>query len=142
MKTISPLLLLPLFLAAQACWGSNQVNRLPPQLLKFTAGKEEQVKQTARDLNLKVPIEVSGFFEAAQRGDCAEVTNIIARLALQLEASRGKPAPGEPAWSPFWQPMIEVEGACAAFATGGTKYPLAFANGIIEGGTKALPEST
>lgn len=104
----------------------------PAQLFAFSASKEQQVRTLAKDLGIKVPSEINDFFKSAAHGDYAGVTNVIARLASELWSPRIH-SPGEkPAWVPLWQPMTEVESAYTAFATGGTKYPLAFGKGIIE----------
>jgi hypothetical protein len=136
MKTIFPLSILLLaseLLAPHVCWAEDEQNsRYPTQLLRFTAAKEEQVRNLAKDLNIKVPTEISEFFKAAARRDYTVVTNTIARLAPEYVASYKKPSRDAPAWVPLWQPMTEVEGAFTAFAEGGTKYPLAFGDGIIE----------
>ena len=102
----------------------------PPPLLAFSAAKEQQVRALATNLHLTVSPEINGFFKSAARGDYTVVTNTIARLAVEYVASYKNPAK-LPAWCPFWQPMTEVESAYTAFATGGTKYPLAFGQGII-----------
>jgi len=133
---ISSLLLLLLssvFLAPPACRADDeQTSQYPPQLLKFSAAKEQQVRNIARDLNIKVPPEVSEFFKAAARGDFVAVTNTIFRLAPEYHASYKMPTGDQPAWVPLWQPMTEVQGAYIPFATGGAKYPLAFGNGIMQ----------
>lgn len=127
------LLLSSAFLAPPVCRADDgQTSQYPPQLLKFSAAKEQQVRTLARDLNIKVPPEVSEFFKAAARGDFAAVTNTIIRLAPEYWASYKMPAGDQPAWIPLWQPMTEVQGAYIPFATGGTKYPLAFGNGIMQ----------
>jgi hypothetical protein len=110
----------------------GQVFHYPPQLLEFTAAKRQQVHELAKDLNIRVPREVTDFFEAAARGDCATVTNSIARLGPEYSSAYSKAAADQPAWVPFWQPMLEVEGALTAFASCGTKYSLALGNGIIQ----------
>lgn len=104
----------------------------PTQLFAFSASKEQQVRTLAKDLGIKVPPEIDDFFKSASRGDYTGVTNIIARLASELWGPRGHSAGEQPAWVPLWQPMTEVESAYTAFATGGTKYPLAFGKGIID----------
>ena len=110
---------------------ASEAGRFPPQLLTFSAAKEQQVRQLAKDLNLAVPQVVSDFFKSAEQGDCAAVTNTIEQLGPQFLASF-KDTNHVPSWIPFWQPMTEVESAYEAFAAGGTKYPLAFGEGIIQ----------
>ena len=58
------------------------------------------------------------------------MTNVFERSlrASQYEGSTNDPAVG----SPVWQTLIEVQTAYEAFASGGTKYPLAFGEGIIQ----------
>ena len=107
-----------------------EAGQFPPQLLTFSAVKEQQVRQMARELHLPVPTVVSNFFKSATGRDYAAVTNTIEQLGPQFLASF-KDTNNVPSWLPFWQPMTEVESAYEAFANGGTKYPLAFGEGII-----------
>ncbi len=108
-----------------------EAGQFPQQLMKFSTAKEQQVRQLAKDLDLTIPQVVSNFFTAAEHGDCAFVTNTIERLVPQYRASY-KSTNDLPLWIPFWQPMTEVESAYEAFAIGGTKYPTAFGEGIIQ----------
>ncbi len=108
-----------------------ETGQFPPQLLAFSAAKERQAQQLAKDLNVGLPPVVSDFFKSAKQGDCAAVTNAIEQLGPQFLASF-KDTNHVPSWIPFWQPMTEVESAYEAFAVGGTKYPLAFGEGIIQ----------
>jgi hypothetical protein len=105
-----------------------QTNSFPPQLAVFSATKEQQESQLAKDLRVPLPAEVNDFFNAAHRGDYLALSNLVNRLGIQLF---GGFTNGSPAWLPFWQPMTEVESAYETFTIGGTKYPLAFGEGII-----------
>lgn len=103
----------------------------PPQLAAFSALKEQQESQLAKELQVPLPAEVKDFFNSAHRGDYVALSNIVERLGAQLFAAHRRLTNVQPAWEPFWQPMTEVESAYEAFALGGTKYPLAFGEGII-----------
>jgi hypothetical protein len=110
----------------------DRVSQYPPQLFKFSAAKEQQVRMMATNLNIPVPPEIRDFFNAARNGGYAAVTNTIERLGPEVLALYKNPGGSLPAWIPFWQPLTEVESAYETFATGGTKYPLAFGEGIIQ----------
>jgi tetratricopeptide (TPR) repeat protein len=106
-------------------------SEIPPQLLKFSAAKEQQARQLAADFKVQVSPEIWAYFKYATQGDWLGVTNTYARLKLragQYEGSVNDPAVS----SPVWQTLIEVQTAFEAFARGGTKYPLAFGEGIIQ----------
>ena len=120
-------------MAPPACQAADQqASQYPQQLLTFSATKEQQVRGIAADLKITVPSEISRFFAAATHGDYTVITNTMAQLAPQYAAMFKNPSGSLPAWSPFWQPMTEVESAYEAFATGGTKYPLAFGEDIVQ----------
>jgi len=125
------LLLAGLILGLPVCRAdAGPEDKYPPQVLSFSADKERQVQDLARNLGISVPAEIGQFFKSATRGDYSVVSNTIARLAPEYATSYQKKPENLPAWIPFWQPMCEVEGAYTAFAAGGPKYPLAFGNGI------------
>jgi hypothetical protein len=107
-------------------------NAYPPELAAFSAAKEQQESQLARELHVPLPAEVKDFFKAAHQGDLLTLSNTVDRLGAQLFAGYNSFTNGQPAWLPFWQPMTEVETAYEIFAQGGTKYPMAFGNGIIQ----------
>jgi tetratricopeptide (TPR) repeat protein len=106
-------------------------SEVPPQLLKFSAAKEQQARQLAADFNVQVSPEIWAYFKFATQGDSQSLTNVYERLKHrvgQYEGSVNDPAVS----SPVWQTLIEVQTAYEAFARGGTKYPLAFGEGIIQ----------
>jgi hypothetical protein len=105
-------------------------DRFPPQLLNFSAAKQQQAHHLAADLKLEVSPDIWDFFKAADQGDWLGVTNAFARLkwrSIQYQGSYNDPTVS----SPVWQTLIEVQTAYEAFAAGGTKYPQAFGGGII-----------
>ncbi len=111
--------------------GAPQAGQMPPQLLTFSAAKERQARQLAADFKVQVSPEIWAYFKFAIQGDVQSLTNAFERLrrrAGQYEGSVNDPAVS----SPVWQTLIEVQTAYEAFATGGTKYPLAFGEGIIQ----------
>jgi hypothetical protein len=112
--------------------GFGQTNLYPPQLAAFSAAKEQQERQLARDLHVPLPPEVTNFFRLAHQGDVLALSNFVDRLGTQLFAGYNSFTNGFPSWFPFWQPMTEVESAYEIFMQGGTKYPLAFGEGIIK----------
>ncbi len=121
-------LLLAPSLASHAADGTN---RFPAQLLAFSAAKAEQAHQLAAELNLQASQDIWTFFQYASAGDLAGVTNTFTRLrsrASQYDGSVNDPAVS----TPIWQTIIEVVTAYQAFGAGGTKYPLAFGNDIIQ----------
>jgi hypothetical protein len=124
--------LLGLSLSISTSPGFGQTNSYPPQLSAFSAAKEQQVSQLARELHLAVPVEIKDFFKAAHRGDFITLSNIVDRLGAQWYASFRGATNALPAWMPLWQPLTEVESAYEIFALGGTRYPLVFGEGIIE----------
>lgn len=103
----------------------------PARLLDFSAAKQMQEWQLARELHRPLPAEVTNFFQFARKGDYPALSNIVASCGAQLYAGAASSTNGTPAWLPFWQPMTEVESAYGAF-THGVKYPLAFGDGIIQ----------
>jgi hypothetical protein len=116
--------------ASPSC-GAAEVSQFPPQLLAFSAAKEQQAHQLAADLNLKVSPDIWAYFQCATQGDWLGVTNAYARLrwrSSQYQGSYNDPTVS----SPVWQTLIEVQTAYDAFASGGTKYPMAFGEGIIQ----------
>jgi hypothetical protein len=121
-------LLLP---GAPVCRAADGTNRFPPQLLAFSAAKEQQAHELAADLKIQVPPEIWAYFKSAGQGDWLGLTNTYARLKLRSSQDQGS-------WSdptvnsPVWQTIIEVQTAYEAFAEGGTKYSLAFGKGIIQ----------
>lgn len=112
--------------------GYSQTSSYPPQLAAFSAAKERQVQQLARELHAPLPIEVTVFFKSANQGDFPALSNTVDQLGAQLFAGYSSSTNGQPAWLPFWQPMTEVETAYGIFTLGGNKYPLAFGEGIIQ----------
>jgi hypothetical protein len=121
-------LLLP---AVPVCRAADGTNGFPPQLLAFCVAKEQQAHRLAADFNIQVSPEIWAYFKSAGQGDWPAMTNTYERLKLrssQYEGSWNDPAVS----SPVWQTIIEVQTAYAAFASGGTKYPLAFGEGIIQ----------
>jgi hypothetical protein len=111
---------------------AKESNNLPPRLLDFSTAKEQQELQFARELHMPLPAEVANFFQSASQGDYPAMSNIVASCGAQLYAGAEASTNVPPAWLPFWQPMTEVESAFAAFTQSGTKYPLAFGDGIIQ----------
>ena len=110
---------------------ADETNHYPPQLLAFSATKAQQAHQLAADRKLKLSPDVWAYFKCASQGDWLGTTNLFARLrsrAGQYQDSTNDPAVA----SPVWQTIIEVQTAYEAFAAGGTKYPLAFGEGIIQ----------
>jgi hypothetical protein len=121
-------LLLP---AVPVCRAADGTNGFPPQLLAFCVAKEQQAHRLAADFNIQVSPEIWAYFKSAGQSDWPAMTNAYERLKLrssQYEGSWNDPAVS----SPVWQTIIEVQTAYAAFASGGTKYPLAFGEGIIQ----------
>jgi tetratricopeptide (TPR) repeat protein len=117
--------------APPACRAADGTSQLPPQLLAFSADKEQQAQRLAADLKLEVSPDIWVYFKAATQGDWPGVTNAYARLrwrSSQYQGSYNDPTVS----SPVWQTIIEVQTAYEAFAAGGTKYPLAFGEGIIQ----------
>lgn len=112
-----------------------QTNSYPPQLAAFAAAKERQESELARELRAPLPPEVKDFFKAAHQADYPAMSNIVDSLGTRLYRGYSSFTNGLPAWMPFWQPMTEVESGYEPFAHGGSKFPLAFGQGII----KAIP---
>ena len=127
-----PIYLVGLSLLLLTGSGFSQSNSYPPQLAAFTDAKEKQEVQLARELHVALPAEVGDFFKTARQGDVLALSNYVDRLGTQLNGGYNGRTNGFPAWMPFWQPMTEVETAYEIFAQGGTKYPLAFGEGIIQ----------
>ncbi len=112
--------------------GLGQTNSYPPQLATFTAAKEKQEEQLVRVLHVPLPTEVKDFFKSAHQENYPAMSNAVARLGAQLFAGYDSFTNRLPVWLPFWQPMTEVETAYEIFTQSGTKYPLAFGEGIIQ----------
>jgi len=109
----------------------QSVASFPPEVIAFSKAKEQQVRRSVTNLNLKVSPEVDNFFRAAVHGDYAGLKSVINRLGPQYLNMTANPGIETPAWVPLWQPMTEVEMVYDIFTEGGTKYPLAFGQGII-----------
>jgi hypothetical protein len=120
-----------MLLAASVGRAADETGRFPAQLLTFSAAKEQQAQQLATNGAIPLSPEIQAYFNCARHGDWPGVSNAYAQL--ELRSGRHKGVPGDPAVSsPLWQTIIEVQTAYESFASGGTKYPLAFGNGIIE----------
>jgi hypothetical protein len=118
-------------LAVPVCRAADATPMFPAQLLAFSATKEQQAQKLAADLNIKLSPEIRDYFKCASQGDWPGVSDLY--MQLKLRSGRLKGEVNDPAVSsPLWQTIIEVQTAYEAFAAGGTKYPLAFGNGIIE----------
>jgi hypothetical protein len=110
---------------------ADVVGPFPPQLLSFSAAKEQQARQLAKDLDLQLSPDIWRFFAAAKQGDWPAATNVYAQL--RLRAGQYSDSTNDVAVAgPVWQTVIEVEMSFEAFASGGKKYPLAFGEGIIQ----------
>ncbi len=106
-------------------------SQFPPQLLAFSAAKEQQARQLAKELKLDLSPDIWRFFAAAKQGDWPTATNVYAQL--RLRAGQYQDSTNDVAVAgPVWQTIIEVEMPFEAFATGGKKYPLAIGEGIIQ----------
>jgi hypothetical protein len=125
------LIFLGLLAAGALPMAGAQTNSYPPQLAAFSTAKEQQESQLAGELHVPLPAEVKDFFNSAHQGDYLALSKVVDRLGAQLFSGYSSFTNGQPAWLPFWQPMTEVESAYELFALGGTKYPLAFGEGII-----------
>jgi hypothetical protein len=112
--------------------GFSQTNSYPSQLAAFRDAKDAQEQKLASELHVPLPPEVSNFFKLAHQGDVLAISNLVDHLGAQLFAGYSSFTNGQPAWLAFWQPMTEVETAYEIFAQGGTKYPMAFGEGIIQ----------
>ena len=110
----------------------DKANQFPPQLFEFSVAKEQQVRTMASDLDVPITSEIRDFFAAARIGDYTVLSNIVAKLAPEYEASYRSPKEKLPAWIPFWPPMTEVESAYESFARGGRRFPMDFGQGIIQ----------
>jgi len=130
MKTL--LFFLVTVLVSPGVLRAAEADRFPKQLLAFSAAKEQQVRQLAKDLDLKLPPEIIDYFKSATQGDYESVSNAFARLVPEYANAYRNPPGSRPEWTPFFQPMNEVESAYELFAVGGTKYPPAFGGGIIQ----------
>lgn len=125
------LIALIVLLSAPVGRAAGEPNLFPAQLLVFSATKEQQAQQLATKLDLKLSPEILSYFKSARQGDWLGVSNSYVQLKQRSGQHQGMP--GDPAVSsPLWQTVLDVQTAYEAFATGGTKYPLAFGNGIIE----------
>jgi hypothetical protein len=131
-RKIISLSILSVLLAVLAAPRAGAQNSYPPQLAAFTAAKEQQELQIARERHLPMPPEVKDFFKSAHQEDYLAMSNLVNRLGTQLSGGYDRFTNGRPAWLPFWQPMTEVEAGYEPFAYSGAKYPLAFGEGIIQ----------
>jgi hypothetical protein len=123
-------LALAMLLAASVCRAADATNLFPSQLLTFSLAKEHQAQQLATNFDLQLSPGIQGYFQCARQGDWPGVSNSY--IQLKQQSGRQKGMPHDPAVSsPLWQTIIEVQTAYEAFAVGGTKYPLAFGEGII-----------
>ena len=117
--------------APSDCRAADGISRFPPQLLAFSADKEQQAHRLAADLKLQVAPDIWAYFKSATQGDWPGVTNAYARLRWRSSQYAGTYNDSTVS-SPVWQTLIEVQTAYEAFAEGGTKYSLAFGEGIIQ----------
>ncbi len=104
--------------------------KLPPEVTSFAAAKEQQAKELAQKLNVKVSPDVWAFFTAAKKGDAAKVASLWEKLrkrAGQYEGSWADPTCATPVWST----VLETELAAEQFSLGEPKYAVAFGRDII-----------
>lgn len=126
---VIPYIWLILALPLPVCRAADSL--FPPQLLAFSAAKEQQAHELAADLNFRVAPEIWAYFKAANHGDWLGMTNIYEHLKLRSSQYVGSfydPTVS----SAVWQTIIEVQTAYEAFVMGGSKYPLAFGEDIIQ----------
>jgi hypothetical protein len=126
-----PLLLIAAVAVPISHAAGESVAPFPPEVIAFSKAKEQQMRRSVTNLNLKVTPEVDSFFRAATHADYSELKMVMGRLTPQYINLTANPGNELPSWIPLWQPMTEVEMAYDSFAEGGTKYPLAFGQGII-----------
>jgi hypothetical protein len=100
-------------------------------LTTFCEAKEQQARALATNLNLTVSPDIWDYFKAAKQGDWLGVSNAYAQLKPRAGQYIGS-VNDSTVNTPIWQTIIEVEIAYESFAMGGTKYPLAFGEGIIQ----------
>src|SRR5882724_3841115 len=73
-----PLLFAALFLCCIA--DIHAAANVDPRLKEFAKLKRQQMENLAAKLHLDVPTELRDFFNAAEAGDCAAVSNAYARI--------------------------------------------------------------
>jgi len=126
-----PLILIAVTGAPLSRAADDSSSAMPPELIAFSKAKEQQMRRSITNLNLKVTPDMDNFFRAAAHGDYEGVKTVIDRLTPQYINLTSNPGNELPSWVFLWQPMTEVETAYNVFAEGGSKYPLALGHGII-----------
>jgi tetratricopeptide (TPR) repeat protein len=110
---------------------------LPPVVLAFCAGKEQQVKQLAAQLKAEVLPTALDYFEAARKGDWVQAFDLYREVRGFLqntpdsENQKTLDATTRAA-------ALEVQLALEQFIEGEPKYALAFGNDIV----KSLPRGS
>lgn len=117
--------------ASQAAAGGRNNLSLPPEIQSFIGDKERQARDLAVKLNIKAAPEIWDYFDTAKKGRWGTVSNLFEQLkkrSSQYEGSKDDPTVG----SALWQPVVEVQLACEAYALGEPAYATACGKGIVE----------
>jgi hypothetical protein len=143
-KTVFPILLSLLWTAARLTAAEKEAanpnpaaTNLPPVVLAFCAGKEQQVKQLAAQLKAEVLPTALDYFEAARKGDWMQAFDLYREVKEFLHnpaASENQKTLDATARAA----ALEVQLALEQFIEGEPKYALAFGNDIV----KSLPRGS
>ncbi|NQU12068.1 hypothetical protein HQ590_14835 [bacterium] len=102
-----------------------------PELLTFAGQKHQQTETLARALNLRVPSEMHLFFDAAEAGNWAAVSNRFARItALSRAVAEGNT--GSVLDSAAWVPVHEVYGAFHEYTRWDTALRQKYARALLD----------
>ncbi len=117
-------------LALTVASAADQVGALDSRLPGFIKAKEQQARELAKTLDIKVSDDVWKAFDLFQQGKWLQASNHFARLMKrsgQYEGSKADATVG----TPVWQPLLEVDLVCEQFAAGEPAYARAIGDDII-----------
>jgi len=108
-----------------------------PDVAAFIAAKRKQTETTARELEVRLPDEVTKMFDAAGSGDWQSTSNLFSKIITKYKpeeysSARGRLAPE------VWYAVQEVGGFCEFLAFRDTKFIRLFAEDTF----KLIPEGS
>lgn len=106
------------------------VEALDPRLPGFIKAKEQQARELAEALKIKVSPDVWKGFDLFGKGNWQQASNHFAAMMRRNGQYEGATNDAG-IHTPVWQPLMEVDLVCGQFAFGEPKYARAFGDDII-----------
>lgn len=124
------LVLLWMLTCALSMAGGEKPEPLDPRLAEFVKAKEQQARDLAESLSIKVSPGIWKGFDLFRQGDWAQASNHFAKLMERNSQYQGSTVE-EGVGTPVWQPLMEVSLILTEFYAGEPKYARAFGEDII-----------